>query len=67
MLQLSEQLLRTPVDEIAKMPCVSKGREDVLAGGAVWLVTIMKHLGIDCITISDCDNLEGYAQKKGLL
>ena len=64
---LAQELLRMPVEEIAKMPCVSKGREDVLAGGALWFATLMQTLGIEKITISDRDNLEGYALKKGLL
>ena len=67
MSEMAAMLLQTPVEEIAKMPCVSKGREDVLAGGAVWFATLMETLKIDCVTISDRDNLEGYAQKKGLL
>jgi exopolyphosphatase/pppGpp-phosphohydrolase len=44
-----------------------KGREDVILGGAVWLSTLMKTLGILNITASDRDNLEGYAIKHGLM
>ena len=64
---LAEKLLKMPTDEIAKLPCVSKGREDVLAGGAVWLATLMQALGVKAFLLSDSDNLEGYAVKKGLL
>ena len=67
MRDLSEKLLQMPVEEIAALPCVSKGREDVLAGGAVWLTTIMQTFAIEHLIVSDKDNLEGYAIKKGLL
>ena len=55
-----------PVEEIAEMPCVPNGRADVLTGGAVWLAVLMDELAIDKIIVSDRDNLEGYALKKGL-
>ncbi|MBO5411503.1 MAG: hypothetical protein J6A38_00245 [Clostridia bacterium] len=62
---LSDKLLKTSVEEIAKMPCMPTGRADVLAGGAVWLTQIMHALRISKIIVSDQDNLEGYAIKKG--
>ena len=55
------------VEEIAKLPCMPKGREDVILGGAILLATVMKKLGIAEITASDRDNLEGYAIKRGLM
>ena len=55
------------VEEIAKLPCMPKGREDVITGGIVWMLTIMEKLGIDRIIASDKDNLEGYAIKRGLM
>ena len=67
MRELSEKLLQMSVAETAALPCVSKGREDVLAGGAVWLSTLMQTLEIEHLIVSDKDNLEGYAIKKGLL
>ena len=65
MQELSEKLLHMSVDEIAQMPCVPKGRADVLTGGAVLLNVLMKQLGFDKIIISDRDNLEGYAIRNG--
>ncbi len=62
----SELLLKTP-KEIAQIPCVSKGREEVLAGGAAMFAELMLLLGIEEMTVSDRDNLEGYAIKKGWL
>ena len=55
------------VEEIALMPCVMAGREDVLTGGAVLLAQIASKLKIEKFIVSDRDNLEGYAVKKGLM
>ena len=62
---IAEKLLQTPVEEVAKMPCVSKGREDLLAGGAALFATLMRELGFEKLIVSDRDNLEGYAIKRG--
>ena len=67
MRDMADKLLKMSVEEIALLPCVSKGREDVLAGGAFWLATIMKRFNIQKVIVSDRDNLEGYAMRKGLL
>ena len=57
---------KTPA-QIAGIPCVSKGREDVLAGGATMFAELMPLLGIEEMVVSDRDNLEGYAIQKGWL
>ena len=64
---LADKLATMTVAEIAKLPCMPKGREDVILGGAVLLATLMKRLGIPQIIVSDRDNLEGYAIKRGLM
>jgi len=38
-----------------------------LTGGAVLFTVLMKKLGIARLIVSDCDNLEGYAIKKGYM
>ena len=63
---LVEDLRGMTVEEIANLPCMPKGRADVITGGAVWLYTLMQALSIREICVSDRDNLEGYALKKGL-
>ena len=42
-------------------------RAEVILGGAIWLLTVVETLGIAKLYVSDADNLEGYAIKKGLL
>ena len=65
--KISDKLLRMPIEEIASLPCMPKGRADVIAGGAFALATIMQKLGIEKMIVSDRDNLEGYAIEKGIL
>ncbi|MBQ7924483.1 MAG: hypothetical protein IJ329_04165 [Clostridia bacterium] len=67
MQRTADRLLNMPVEEIAVLPCMPKGRADVLAGGAMLFAVLMQELGIEKLTVSDKDNLEGYAVKKGLL
>ena len=63
----ADRLSKMSVEEIAKLPCMPKGRADVLSGGAVWLAVLMEELGIPKMIVSDRDNLEGYAIKRGLM
>ncbi len=64
---LADELLSLPVEEIALLPCVSPKRADVIAGGAVLFFVLTQRLGIEKIIVSDSDNLEGYAVRRGLL
>ena len=65
--KIADELAMLAPREIAQLPCVSTGREDVIAGGAILLSTIMEKYNIERIIASDRDNLEGYAIRKGLL
>lgn len=62
---LADELSNRSIEEIAALPCVPQGRADVITQGAVWLITLMQALGINSLTTSDRDNLEGYAVRKG--
>ena len=62
---LAEKFALLPVEEIAELPCMPKGREDVILGGAIWLSTLLNALNVKEIIVSDRDNLEGYAIKRG--
>ena len=63
----AKAFLSLPVREIAKLPCMPEKRADVIGGGAAWLYMITESLGLPGITVSDEDNLEGYARLKGIL
>lgn len=65
--ELADKFTQMPVAEIAALPCMPTGRADVILGGALWLLTLMRRFGIEKITVSDRDNLEGYAIKKGFI
>ena len=54
---LAERLTKMRAEDIAKLPGVQPKRADVLGG----------KLGFSQIVVSDSDNLEGYAKKRGLL
>ena len=64
---LADRFAVMTTEEITALPCMPKGREDVILGGAVLLSTLLKALGVGQITVSDRDNLEGYAIKRGLM
>ena len=65
--KLADKFALMTTEQIACLPCMPRGRADVILGGAVLLATLMKVLGIAKVTASDRDNLEGYAIKRGLM
>lgn len=65
--KMTETFHRMTVEEIAALPCMPKGRADVILGGAVLLSKLMQEKTVEKLIVSDRDNLEGYAMKKGLL
>ena len=67
MRELSKTLLSMPVEEIEKIPCVLKNRADIIGGGVTLLSAIMQELELLEVTVSDADNLEGYAKFLNLL
>jgi exopolyphosphatase/guanosine-5'-triphosphate,3'-diphosphate pyrophosphatase len=62
---IADKLSSMTVAEIAALPCMPTGRADVITGGAVLLCTLMQKLTIQALIVSDRDNLEGYAIKRG--
>lgn len=65
MREIADKLSAMTVAEIVALPCMPKGRADVITGGAVLLSVLMQRLDIQKLIVSDRDNLEGYAIKKG--
>ena len=62
---LADKLFSMQVEEIAALPCMPTGRADVITGGVALLCTLMEGLDIQKLIVSDRDNLEGYAIKRG--
>ncbi len=61
----ADKLLSLTPEQIYSSSCMPKGRADVIAGGAVLFSVIMEALDISELIVSDRDNLEGYAIRKG--
>lgn len=53
-------LLSESAEERRKRKGMEAKRADIIAGGAYLLYKIMEKLGLDGVTFSDADNLEGY-------
>ena len=56
----SELLTQLSVEEIRRTTICTKSA-DLIGGGAALLAAVMKHFKVGEITVSDSDNLEGYA------
>ena len=63
---MAKKLLSMSVEEVAALPGMLPKRADIIGGGATLLAVIMETFGFDKVIISDSDNLEGYAKRKGL-
>ena len=61
---MAEARRKTTIEERKKIKGLQPARAEVIAGGAYLVYTIMDYLGIDFITVSESDNLEGYLQIK---
>ncbi|MGI9015856.1 MAG: exopolyphosphatase [Euzebya sp.] len=56
---MATELLGSSASEIARIAAVQRGREDVLAAGALILDTMMQRLGCSQILIRESDGLDG--------
>ncbi len=65
--ELVRKFAESSVEEIAAFPCMPTGRADVILGGAVLLAALMRRYGFSELIVSDRDNLEGYAVRRGLM
>ena len=64
---MAKYLLSISVEKTATLSGIPQGRADVIAGGALYFSVLAKRLEIPEIIVSDRDNLEGYAIKRGLM
>lgn len=61
--EYADRLLTMPVEEIrATTICTTSA--DIVGGGCLLMYSVMKHFGIENITVSESDNLEGYYMLK---
>lgn len=63
--EMAERILKMPVEEVCKMSGMEPNRADVIGGGCLLTYYVMKRFGIEKITVSESDNLEGYLILKG--
>ena len=59
-----DKLYSLTVEQREKLKGLQPKRASVVAGGALLLLEIMNKIGIDSITVSEKDNLEGYLINK---
>ncbi len=59
--EIAKTLSSMRVEERKKLKGLQPERADVIANGAILLRSIMERYGIEEITVSESDNLEGYA------
>jgi exopolyphosphatase/guanosine-5'-triphosphate,3'-diphosphate pyrophosphatase len=62
----AEEVFRTlatePVDQRRHNPGLEPGRVDVIVGGAIVVVAVMRHWGFDALLVSEADILDGLAR-----
>ena len=62
----AEDVFRTlatePIDQRQHNPGLEPGRVDVIVGGAIVVVGVMRHWGFDSLLVSEADILDGLAR-----
>ena len=59
-LAMADRFLTLPVEEVRKISGMEPRRADVIGGGCLLLGRVMRKFGIENITVSESDNIEGY-------
>lgn len=62
--ELKEKLYATPLEERRSIIGLQPERADIIQSGVCILFTLCRYLGIDKITVSERDNLEGFIALK---
>ena len=64
---MAKYILSLSVEEVREISGMEPRRADVIGGGCLLTHLVMKHFGVNKITVSESDNLEGYIMlKEGL-
>lgn len=61
---LGDYILTLSVLDVKDLPGMDSRRADVIGGGCLLLYQIMQMLGVNSVTVSERDNLEGYVLLK---
>lgn len=64
LISLKNKLFAMSVEERKLLKGLQPQRAEIIAGGVSILLSVMEKIGLDKITISDRDNLEGYLKLK---
>lgn len=64
---LAKKLLALSVEERKELAGMDARRADIIAGGAFLVWKVLLALGLTGMSVSDRDNLEGYAAMRGLV
>ncbi|MFH8752269.1 exopolyphosphatase [Streptomyces rimosus] len=59
--EITHRLLTTTHEERAKIPAIHPGRVDVIAAGALVLLSVMERIGAEEVVVSEHDILDGIA------
>ena len=54
------KFLTLPVEEVRLISGMEPRRADVIGGGCLLMGEVMKYFGVEKITVSESDNIEGY-------
>ena len=57
---LADKFLTLPVEEVRLISGMEPRRADVIGGGCLLMGEVMKYFGVEKITVSESDNIEGY-------
>ena len=64
LLELVDKLYSMEISQIKNIQGLQAERAEVISGGALCLLAIMDKIGVNEITVSESDNLEGYLMVK---
>lgn len=66
--QLERELIEcgSPEEIRKKWTVLPLVRSELITAGAIFVSELMSYFGIEKLTVSECDNLDGYARYKGL-
>lgn len=62
--KLIDRLFSMPLERRKLLKGLQPERAEVIAGGAMLLLMVMERIGLDYLTVSESDNLEGYLMCK---